>query len=70
MRTKLLLSGIAALFLVTGTAQAQVSSNYVPIPRPFPRSQQHYPPGCYMEYYSKGSRRLRCYDKLGHGRWK
>jgi hypothetical protein len=65
----LLLTSVAALFLATGTAHAQVSNNYVPIPRPFPGSEKHYPAGCYTEYYRHGIRRLRCYDKLGHGRW-
>ena len=32
---KVLLAGVAALLLATETAQAQVSDNYVPIPRPF-----------------------------------
>jgi hypothetical protein len=40
----------------------------VPIPRPFPGYEKHYPPGCYREYYSHG-RRYKCYDKLGHGQW-
>jgi hypothetical protein len=68
--SRLLLSGIAALLLATGTAHAQGSINNVPIPRPFPGSEKHYPPGCYLEYYKKGARRTRCYDKLGHGWWK
>jgi hypothetical protein len=37
---KLLLATVAALLLATETAQAQVSDNYVPIPRPFPGSEQ------------------------------
>jgi hypothetical protein len=32
---KVLLAGVAALLLATETAPAQVSDNYVPIPRPF-----------------------------------
>jgi hypothetical protein len=67
---KVLLAVVAALLLATETAQAQVSDHYVPIPRPFPGSEQHYPAGCYMEYYRKGARRLKCYDKLGRGGWK
>jgi len=45
------------------------TDDYVPMPRPFPGFEKHYPPGCYLEYYGKGNRRFRCYDKLGKGRW-
>ena len=72
MKKLLFTVSVAALFLATGTAHAQVSNNYVPIPRPDPRAQGHAPPECVLEFYatrhSKGHR-FRCYDKLGHGRW-
>jgi hypothetical protein len=69
---KLLLASVFAIASFPGYAQGTCWATLceiVPIPRPFPGYEKHYPPGCYKEYYGNGNRRWKCYDKLGHGQW-